>query len=247
MALPSPDAGEYKVTFTPLIIEPEKLDEATVAEKLASSANVMERKRMWSGRGGIQEQIGVKNGELVETLLKIGGITLVEVGAGELETTKELATIGEGNSIVAVEPFVVESSKESLPKNVSIVPKFVEDVGEDEIPQNSADVIISGGYTINYPPDKLAFLKRIYRMLKPDSRAYIVFEGYLTNPSLFEIVDKFGLHDLMTIEHNDKSGYVITMKKSATHDMDFGSYEAKVAHQGVCFEADTTTNYTFKE
>ncbi len=247
MALPSPDAGEYKVTFTPIILELEKLNEVAVAEKLANSANVMERKRTWFGRGGIREQIGEKNGAIVETLLGIGSITLVEVGAGELEATKELAQIGSGNRIIAVEPFVVQSTTESLPENVTVLPKFVEAVSDEDIPPNSADVVVSGGYTINYPPDKLAFLKRIYGMLKPDSRAYVQFEGYLTNPSLLEIIDKFALEDIMSIEPGDKSGFVITMIKSASHNLDFGSYDAKVAHQGVCFEADTTTNYTFKE
>ncbi|MFH2019336.1 MAG: class I SAM-dependent methyltransferase [bacterium] len=248
MTLRRPDipGDNIQPPFEPLVIPLGVGDKDATAKIASSIRSGMERSRKWSGKDGVKKQIGEGNGEIVENILRIGGATLVEIGAGELQTTKELATFGSDNHIIAVDPFVSDASREALPRNITVVPKLLEETSRDELVPNSADVVISGGYTINYPSDKLAFLQRIYEVLKPEARAYMHFTGNLTDPSLIEIIAKFDLQEILSIMYTG-SDIVLTMKKQIGKDLNFGRYESEIAQQGVSLETDTITNYKFFE
>ena len=153
---PSVEASGFG--FTPLIVPPE--DPAQTYEKVKAEVGVMETARTWLENIKI---LGQANAEYIEGILDAGG-TVADIGAGGLISAYDLAEKygDKGGAVVAVEPFT-PSLIEEVPENMRVVRKLIEEVTDIDIEPNSVDAAYCSN-VFGYPPDKLEFIKGIYRI-----------------------------------------------------------------------------------
>lgn len=235
--------------FVP-IETPKPLGAVESTQLLESEIHNMERDRAWFSKpkapgileelGGRKDQLGPDAANSIEEILKFGG-SVVELGAGKLRASKELAAAYPQGHVIAVEPYVDPDTLHDLPKNMRVIAKSVEDLTSTDLVDSSVDAAFSG-YVFMYPKDKLRFLKEVWRVLKPEGHALIQFFGSPTSPELPELITKFNIPDLLHLT-TVPSGHLLEMNKVPGRKFDFGEYS--IVNRQVD-GATLTTDYSFK-
>lgn len=228
---------------------PKAISETESTKVLKNQINNMERQRGWFSRpktpgvleelSGRKDQLGPKEANYIEAILKLGG-TVAEIGAGKLRACKELAVSFPEGHVIAVEPFVDPDTLRDLPKNMSVIPKSVENLTPTDLVDNSVDAVFSA-YVYPYAKDKLGFLTGVWRILKPEAQALIQYFGAPTNPGLPELIKKFKMSDLLNLTVIP-SGTLLAMKKVPGRTLDFGQYTMSAYPVGG---GALMTEYTF--
>ncbi len=203
----------------------------------------MERKRKWSGIGGIAEMLGSKGSSYIEETLEKGG-TVLEIGGGNLVAAKELAQKPNGR-LVVVEPFVDQDDLVGLPEKIKVVAKKLEEI-KGEIGLESIDAVYSAGHVLNYSEDKLLFLREVWKLLKIDGRAYIEFFTTPISPSFEQIIEKFDLSEIINVIKLGSEVNVLEIVKVSGKDLNFGSYKLETSIAGN-FPGDVNSEYQFKK
>lgn len=245
-----PDGPDkYPVSFDPLDLPPIPTDPEGIKQKLENGISEMNRIRAWSNVGnneGVRTLLGENNTRYIEELLQQGGTRVVEIGGGKLLASKELAKISSNNQIIVVEPYVDETDLKDLPANMKIIRKGIEELTPQDIQDSSIDALFSGGHTWNYIQDKLACIAKSWRILKPGGKAFIEYSGQPIVPPLAQIISKFQLGSVLTIEEVKGGNSVIVIKKSEDKQVGFGNYSFKPVLSSN-FPGDVNTYYEFHE
>lgn len=181
-----------------------------------------------------------ENAKYIEETLANGG-TIVELGAGRLIAARELAANYPNGTIIAIDPFLDDEDTNDLPENIRVVKKKVEEVTDGDVEEGSVDACYSA-YTFDYPPDKLAFLKSTYTMLKDRGKAIIHYVGNPMQPDVASVYGRIGAKDLIETSKRDKHGDVFTMTKDSNRKLDFGEYSFETIPIG---KAWLTADYSF--
>lgn len=240
MSIIPPDDPRQSIKFEPLVIPPTPSIEQGISQ--------IERTRAWSdtnGQPGIRTLLGEKNGAQIEEILRYSGASVVEVGAGKLEASKELALKNPQSKLIAIDPFIQASDLTGLPININPMPKRFEDITDTDIPENSIDGVFSGGHTWNYIEDKLAFIQKVWRMLKEGGKGYIEYIGSPMAPSIEQIINRFHLEDTLQQTTSSDGVYVIEINKKKGTSLDLPSYGFTTLPAGN-FAGDVNTEYSFK-
>lgn len=231
----------------PQLKEPSSINTTEVDESQKLSKK-MKRNRTWNNedvpQDAVKSLLGLENAKFIEEALGRGG-TVVEIGAGELQTASELASSFPQGKIIAVEPIPPKGTPQT---NLTVVAKKISDIMSSDIPDQTEDVVYSV-WTFTYLEDKIAGLNTAWRMLKPGGRAVIHLEPTSTSPAIDQIFERYHLSEYARIGSTSPNSTIkfVTLERplgGSPDSLDFGDYKFEADHIG---DGQYLTRYNFNQ